>query len=190
MIGKCSSSVALIVALVASRPGAYGEVIDSSANGFTVKNTVQISGTPESVYDRMVHDVAHWWSPDHTFSGDALNLSIDGKAGGCFCEKLENGGGVRHMAVIYADPGKIIRFDGAIGPLQSMGVSGSMTWTFAAGNGGTKLEVTYAVGGYAPHGLQKISLAADFVIREQMGRLKNLIETGKPDGEAKQGNGR
>jgi uncharacterized protein YndB with AHSA1/START domain len=160
---------------------AYGEVIDSSAAGFTVRNVIQIAVPPEAVYDRLVHDVGHWWSPDHTFSGDALNLSIDARANGCFCEKLNNGGSVRHMIVLYADPGKVLRLEGALGPLQSMGVTGSMTWTFSKSGNGTKLDVTYSVGGYSPRGLQKISTAVDFVLNEQIGRLKNLIETGSAD---------
>jgi Polyketide cyclase / dehydrase and lipid transport len=166
-----------------TRLPAHGEVIDSSAGGFTVKNVIQIAATQEAVYDRVVHDVGHWWSPDHTFSGEALNLSIDARANGCFCEKLNNGGSVRHMTVIYADPGKVLRLDGAIGPLQSMGVTGSMTWTFTKSGEGTKLDVTYSVGGYNPHGLQKFSVAADFVLNEQIGRLKNLIETGTAAGK-------
>jgi hypothetical protein len=57
----------------------------------------------------------------HTFSGDAHNLSIDDKATGCFCEKLASGGGVRHMEVVCADPGKKLVLSGALGPLQGGG---------------------------------------------------------------------
>ncbi len=27
---------------------------------------------------------------------------------GCFCERLPNQGGVRHMEVVYLDPGKVL----------------------------------------------------------------------------------
>jgi uncharacterized protein YndB with AHSA1/START domain len=169
----------VLPALVLVRTSSYAEVTDSSAIGFTVRQVVQIAAAPEAVYDRVVNDVAHWWNPDHTFSGDASNLSIEGKADGCFCEKLPHGGSVRHMTVVFASPGKLLRLDGAIGPMQSMAVTGSMTWTFTGSGPGTKLELTYSVGGYSPHGLQMIAIASDSVLKEQVGRLKSLIETGK-----------
>ena len=163
---------------------AAAEVIDSSTAGFTVREVVRIAAPPADVYRRMTGDVAHWWNPSHTFSGNALNLSIDPAVGGCFCEKLANGGGVRHMVVVYADPGKVIRFQGGIGPMQALGVTGTMTWTISADGPGTKLEVVYAVGGYSPHGLQGMSVASDRVVGEQVTRLKNLIETGDPAASA------
>lgn len=168
--------------------GARGEVIDSSALGFTVRNAVQISAPPESVYVILVRDIGRWWNPAHTFSGDARNLSIDAAAGGCFCEKLKNGGGVRHMTVVHANPGSILRLEGAIGPMQPMGVSGSMTWSLDKSGEGTSLVLTYSVGGYSPHGLQAMAVASDFMLKEQMGRLKNFVETGNAStGEKKQG---
>ncbi|HTY59795.1 MAG TPA: ATPase [Bacteroidota bacterium] len=166
--------------------GSSAEVIDSSAIGFTVKNTVEIASSPADVYNRVVHDVGGWWNPAHTYSGDAHNLSIDGIGGGCFCEKLSGGGSVRHMTVIYAAPGKVLRMDGALGPLQPMAVTGTMTLSFTGSGTGTKLELTYTVGGYTPHGLQRIAPAADRMLGEQIGRLKSYIETGNPaQGEKK-----
>jgi len=170
------TTIALIACLSST---AAADVIDSSSSGFTVKQTVSIAAPPGEVYKRMTGDVAHWWNPSHTFSGNALNLSIDPAAGGCFCEKLDDGGSVRHMVVVYADPGKVIRLQGGIGPMQSLAVTGTMTWTFAARAGQTTLEVIYAVGGYSPHGLQGMSIAVDRVLAEQVSRLKNLIETGE-----------
>jgi len=73
------------------------EVKDSSAIGFTIQDTVIIAANPNDVYHSLVADVGRWWNSAHTFSGDANNLSIEDKAGGCFCEKLENGGSVRHL---------------------------------------------------------------------------------------------
>ena len=174
-----------LLLVCAFAPRARGEVVDSSASGFTVRNRVRIAATPEAVYDRVVRDVGGWWNPAHTFSGDALNLSIDDKAGGCFCEKLKGGGSVRHMTVVYANPGKILRLEGGLGPLQSMGVAGVLTWTLTPDAGGTVLELTYCVGGYTPGGLQRISSMADRMLNEQVGRLKNLIEMGDPSGGGK-----
>ena len=109
-------------------PGwASGEVLDSGANGFTVKITLNIQASPDSVYHKFVHNVGDWWEADHTFSGNSHNLTIEEKPMGCFCEKLPDGGGVRHMEVAYFAPGKRLVLLGALGPLQSMAATGSMT---------------------------------------------------------------
>ena len=176
---RMKTAICAALLLVCFHHTAPAEVIDSSAGGFTVKHAVRIAAPPADVYRRMTDDVGHWWNSSHTFSGNSLNLSIDPHAGGCFCEKLSDGGSVMHMVVVYADPGKVIRLKGGIGPLQALGVAGSMTWSFEADGSATRLEVVYAVGGYNPHGLQGMSMAVDRVLGEQVARLKNLIETGE-----------
>jgi hypothetical protein len=112
----------------------------------------------------------------HTFSGNADNLSIDDRAGGCFCEKLKNGGSVRHLEVVFADPGKSLRMIGGLGPLQGMAVTGTMTWSLSKADTGTNVKVTYSVGGYRPGGLQKMAPLVDKVMIEQLKRLKEYIE--------------
>ena len=151
------------------------EVMDSSANGFTVKETLTIQAAPQDVF-RRIFRVGDWWSPQHTFSGDAHNLSIEEKAGGCFCEKLPNGGGVKHLEVVYLAPGKAIVMHGALGPLQSIAATGSMQFQLTAADGGTKLEVTYTVGGYLAAGMNTWTAPVDSVLKEQVTRLKNYIE--------------
>ena len=106
---------------------ASGEVLDSSAGGFTVKSTIPIQASPDAVYRALVHDIGQWWDPEHTFSGDSHNLSIEEKPMGCFCEKLPNQGGVRHMEVVRFAPGKTLVMTGALGPLQTMAVAANMT---------------------------------------------------------------
>src|SRR5882762_1709352 len=91
------------------------EVADSSANGFTVKMIMTIQAPPADVYRRFVRNVGDWWSSDHTYSHDAHNLSIEEKPMGCFCEKLPNQGGVRHLEVVSLFPGKAIGMTGALG---------------------------------------------------------------------------
>lgn len=155
---------------------ARAEVIDSSAIGFTVKHTVIIASDASDVYHSLVVDVGNWWDSAHTFSGNAHNLFIDDRAGGCFCEKLENGGSVHHLEVVFAAPGKTLRMRGALGPLQSMAVTGSMTWSLFKTDGGTKVEVMYNIGGYLPGGLQTMAPLVDKVLFEQLNRLKEYIE--------------
>jgi len=156
------------------------EVADSSASGFTVQITATIAAAPDEVYRKLVRGVGDWWSKDHTYSGDAHNLSIDEKAGGCFCEKLANGGGAKHMEVVNFAPGKMLVMRGALGPLQTMGASGSMLIQLSGANGGTNLVLTYAVGGYLARGLNTLAGPVDTVLTLQMTRLKNLVERGDP----------
>ena len=35
------------------------------------------------VYDALVGQIGSWWNPEHTYSHDAKNLSIDPRPGGC-----------------------------------------------------------------------------------------------------------
>jgi len=158
--------------------GMNADVLDSAANGFTVKTTLTIQATPEDVYKRLVHDVGEWWNSRHTFSQDAHNLSIDDKAGGCFCEKLANGGSVRHLEVVYAAPGKALTMTGTLGPLQSLAAAGSMQIKLSPADGGTRLEVTYAIGGYSAAGLNTWAPPVDGVLAEQFTRLKSYVEHG------------
>jgi hypothetical protein len=94
---------------------------------------------------------------------------------------LANGGGVQHMTVAYVDPGKILRFRGALGPLQTMAVDGSMTWELTAAGDKTHLQLTYTVGGYRASGLgATMAKPVNDVLTLQVQRLKKLVETGQP----------
>jgi hypothetical protein len=158
------------------------DVVDSASGGFTVRTTLNIQAAPEAVYRRLIN-VGDWWNPAHTFSGNSHNLRIEEKAMGCFCEKLPNEGSVRHMEVVFLAPGKMLVMSGALGPLQSMAATGSMTIQLAAAEGVTKLAVTYAVTGYLPAGMNTLAVPVDGVLKEQFTRLKNLVEQGDPAGK-------
>jgi hypothetical protein len=163
-------------------PAARADIVDSSATGFTVKETVTIANsTPKEVYHHLVYDVGKWWNSSHTHSGSALNLSIDDKAGGSFQEKLADGGSVQHMAVVYAAPGKVLRMTGGLGPLQGLAVSGSMTWSISQTKDGIQVEVVYSVGGYRPGGMASWAGPVDKVLSEQIARFRHFVENGKPE---------
>jgi len=156
------------------------EVTDSAANGFTVKITMVVHAAPAIVYNRLVHNVGDWWNSDHTFSGDAHNLSIEEKPMGCFCEKLANGGGVRHAEVLLVSPGKSLVMAGMLGPLQKFGAAGTLSFVVSTLNRDTRLDVIYAVGGYLPDGLNTWASPVNAMLTEQVTRLKNYVETGSP----------
>jgi uncharacterized protein YndB with AHSA1/START domain len=158
-----------------------GEVVESTAAGFLVRNTTAINAPPAMVYAALTDGVGGWWDPVHTFSHDARNLSLDAKPGGCFCERLPDGGGVQHMSVVYASPGKLLRLTGSIGPLQEAALAGTMTWTLLQASGGTTVELIYTVGGFRAGGFRDIPTVVDGVLRGQLARLKAFIETGRAD---------
>jgi uncharacterized protein YndB with AHSA1/START domain len=155
------------------------DVVDASASGFTVKETVNIQAPPQDVYARIFR-VGDWWSSAHSYSHDAHNLSLEEKVGGCFCEKFPAGGGVKFMEVVDLTPGKTIVLHGALGPLHLIAATGSMQIQLTAADGGTKLEVTYAVAGYQATGMTTWAAPVDGVLKEQFTRLKNLMEHGDP----------
>ena len=160
---------------------AHAEVTDSSANGFTDKVTINIQAAPEEAYRKLVRNIGDWWDGSHSFSGNSHNLSIEERPGGCFCEKLPDGGGVRHMEVVNFSPGKQLVMSGGLGPLQALAATGSMTIRFTPSDGGTKLEVVYTVGGYLPAGMSTLAAPVDGVLKLQFGRLKNFVEHGDPN---------
>jgi uncharacterized protein YndB with AHSA1/START domain len=169
-------------------PAALAGVEDSGPNGFTVSETAQITAPPDKVYSAVVAP-SHWWSSEHTYSQNAANLSLEPRAGGCWCEALPSGGSVQHLVVVNAIPGKLLRMRGALGPLQGMAVDGAMTLSLRAAGTGTELTLRYAVGGYSRDGFGDLAKAVDSVLDGQSARLKRLIETGSPDsiGPHKQG---
>jgi hypothetical protein len=107
-------------------------------------------------------------------------LSLEPRARGCFCEKLDGPGSVQHLEVVYADPGKLLRLRGALGPLQTMGVSGSMSFDFSETAGSTMVTLVYQVGGYYPQGLNTLADIVNEVLGMQLLRFEKFARTGKP----------
>jgi uncharacterized protein YndB with AHSA1/START domain len=174
---RCSLG-ALALVMLSGMPARSAPQV--TPTGFLVKFDVSVNAPVAKVYDALVGQVASWWNPEHTYSHDAKNLSIDARAGGCFCEKLPNGGGIEHLRVVYVAPPQVVRFSGALGPLQASGVAGSMTWKLTGESDSTRLELSYSVGGFIPGGFEKIAPAVEAMLREQFDRLKLFVETGKP----------
>ena len=138
--------------------------------GFLVEHTVVIEASASSVYDALVN-VSAWWQPDHTYTMDATNLSLEATPGGCFCEQLPGGGGVEHLRVVYAESGKMLRLQGGLGPLQGHGVNGSLTWLITPTETTVELSAIYSVGGFMAGGFEVMAPAVDGVINEQIHRL-------------------
>ena len=153
-------------------------VTDSSFYGFTVRHELVVNSHPDTIYKYLM-EIGKWWDPDHTWSGNASNLYIEPRANGCFCEKLDNGGSIRHMSVIYVQPGKILRMEGGLGPLQMLAVNGSLTFEMVLSVPASKLTLIYTVGGYSPNGLKHLAPVVDQVLGNQLNRLKEFTERKK-----------
>jgi len=165
----------LLPALLALIPTALAaEVTHSGPAGFSVSHSVDTPAPPAAAFSALTR-VGEWWNPDHSWSGEAANLYLDSGAEACFCERLPDGGRVEHLRVIYFAPPSEIRFDGALGPLQTMAASGRMSWRVEATDGGSRLSFTYQVFGDPAGKLQDIAPAVDGVIGEQLARLAGRL---------------
>jgi len=154
---------------------AHAEVVDVQPNGFEVRREVVVNAPAATVWSVLVQP-SKWWSSAHTWSGSAANLSLGAASGGCFCERLPNGGSVLHMTTVNAAPGVRLVLSGALGPLQTSGAIGALTFLLAEKEGKTTVTVTYDVGGYAKGGLDKWAGPVDGVIGLQVAGLKAAAE--------------
>ena len=157
---------------------AQAAVVSTSADGFRIENKATVIATPDQVWTAL-GEVGSWWNSDHTYSGSASNMTMPLKVGACFCEALP-GGGVEHGRVIAVLPEqKLLRVQGALGPLQDKGVSAVLTFQVKAVDGGSEVVETYNVGGATPEVIQ-MAPAVDRVLGEQLSGLKSYVEPHMP----------
>jgi hypothetical protein len=171
-------SLLLLVCLCSG--AARAAVVEVTAEGFSVHQEATATADPKAVYKTLLKDVDQWWNPAHTYSGNSRNLSIDHKVGGCFCEDLGHGGGVEHARVILLIPDSQVRMSGAFGPLQSSALVGTLSFKLTPSGTGTKIEMTYNVGGYMHGAFTNIAEGVDEVLGDQLQRLTRFADTGKP----------
>jgi hypothetical protein len=177
MATEVSTMRALVWVVVSAALGAlapaHAAVKDSSPAGFTLENHDEVPVSADVAWRALVNDVDQWWPSDHTWWGDARRLSIVAKPGGCFCER--NGKQqAQHLVVTLVDPGRTLRLRGGLGPLQGMGLDGTLEFRLQPGSeGGTRITLWYRVGGYTPDDL---SAFAPVVDRVQAGQLRALAD--------------
>ncbi len=166
---------ALLAIAFLAQPAA-AEVSAVSPQGFSVVHKGVLPIAPLDAFNRFTQ-IGSWWSPDHSFSGDAANFSLTLEPGACWCEALPNGGFVKHMEIAFAAPGKMVVLRGGLGPMLFMGAQAAWTTTFEANDaGGTDVTWTLNVGGYDPGNFVELSAAVDGVIAEQFARYTTLPE--------------
>ena len=103
----------------------------------------------------MTGDISEWW--DHSFSEEPVQFYIEPKPGGGFWEYFDDqGNGVLHATVIFADRGNMLRFDGPLG-LSGKAVQMVTTYTFSANeDGGTTLTVDVHAAGELEPGIDGV----------------------------------
>ena len=125
---------------MAPASAAQAEVVSAGPNGFEISHSVQLVAPPATVYAAF-GQIGGWWAKGHTYSGDSANLRLSLTPGGCFCERLPNGGGIEHMRVTYVDPGKRVVMTGALGPLLYEATAGVMDVQIERLAGGTRVHL-------------------------------------------------
>lgn len=161
----------IMLGLVFALAGAaQAEVKEATASGFTVENHATVPAAPERVWQALVGEIDHWWPKDHSWWGQASELSIEPRAGGCFCEKAGDRQAM-HMQVAFVDPGKTLRLLGGLGPMQGMGLHGVMEWRLQPEGDATRITLFYRTGGYVPEDLSTFAPVVDKVQAQQLGGL-------------------
>lgn len=180
---------AAVLAVISSP--AFAEVKAASDVGFNSVHIATVNATPEEIWERLIVP-KDYWNKAHSWSGSSAGFYIDAQAGGCFCElfqdadengKLKTVGSVEHMRVIFARPGKVLRMQGALGPLQSEAVIGTLTIAMepVQGNLGTRISFSYVVGGYMRYKVSEIAPAVDKVLGEQFKSMLSLFSQIQPE---------
>lgn len=158
---------------------ARAEIVSAGPSGFNLRHVVDVPN-PAPVVWASLTDIGKWWDPQHTYSGDSRNLTLEPLVRGCFCEKLSLYAGIEHATVVYAQPAKTLRLSGALGPLQEFGVAGAMTWSIEPAGGGSRITLSYSVSGFADRPMADWAPIVDEVIGAQLKRLARYIASGNP----------
>jgi hypothetical protein len=171
----------LVTCLCAASSSAHAEIVNAGPNGFNLRHVIEAPNVAAPVVWAALADISKWWDPEHTYSGDARNLTLDPTVRGCFCERTSLYAGIEHGTVVYAQPAKTLRIVGALGPLQEFGVTGAMTWQIDAAGGGSRITLTYNVGGFADRPLSDWAPIVDEVLGVQAKRLGRFVTVGSPE---------
>jgi uncharacterized protein YndB with AHSA1/START domain len=148
---------------------AGAEVKAATPESMLIEHRFTIAAPAMRVWEALLHP-ERWWPADHTWSGRRENLGIDAQVGGCFCERWD-GNAVEHGRVVAVFPGRMLRLDAALGPLQELAISGVITVALEEKDGETTMVVTHRVSGDATHKLDGFAPIVDQVNAQQFGGL-------------------
>lgn len=164
---SCLTTLITIAFLISSPLSA--EIVSSSADHYVLKHQAQSELTPEQLWKRLVQPSA-WWHPDHTYSGDANNLSLDLQAGGLWREDWE-GNSVLHGSVLQVQAPQTLRLNAPFGPLQDIAVNVVWTISLKANQDGTLVTFDEIANGTKISKLDELAEAVNYVKGEAISRL-------------------
>ncbi|ANY19817.1 Polyketide cyclase / dehydrase and lipid transport [Tsuneonella dongtanensis] len=178
------TALSAMLALSLAAPAA-AEVVETSDDHFVTRDTAVVKAAPNAAWLALISP-GDWWDDAHTWSGKAANMMLTPQGGGCFCERIPEkdstaavglAGSAQHMSVVMAEPMKVLRMRGGLGPLQSEPVDGVLTITMQPdkASGGTKIVWEYIVAGHMRFPVATISKAVDGVMSQQLGHLAGKL---------------
>lgn len=174
--------VAAAIVLAFTTP-AHAEVKDAAPSGFTIENTVVVPVDATTAWSALVGEVDAWWPEDHSWWGADSRLSIEQRAGGCFCE-IAGDRQAQHMTVTFVEPGKLLRMTGGLGPLQGMGLHGALEFRLepveSEAAPSTRITMYYRAGGYSLDDLSAFAPVVDQVQAQQLGGLAEHLRRTAP----------
>ena len=174
--------VMMAASLLAASAG-QAKVVETGAERFVTRDTASVKTAPLATWLALIKP-GEWWNSQHSWSGDAKNMTLTPQGGGCFCERIPVGdtgnssameGSARHAEVLQAFPMKVLRMRGGFGPLQGEPATGVLTITLKEVPGGTRILWEYNVGGPMRYKLAEIAPAVDAVMTEQLKRLQAYL---------------
>lgn len=184
---------AMIAASLLAASAVQAKVVETGTERFVTRDIASVKTAPLATWLALIKP-GEWWNPEHSWSGDAKNMTLTPQGGGCFCERIPVGdsgnssameGSARHAEVLQAFPMKVLRMRGGFGPLQGEPATGVLTITLKEVPGGTRILWEYNVGGPMRYKVAEIAPAVDAVMTEQLKRLQAhlgaLEDTGTGD---------
>ena len=175
-------AVAAAVVTLMAPAQVSADVVSATPSAFVLRAERVVQAPPDRTWAGLVR-VGSWWNAEHSSSRVAHNLSLDPRAGGCWCERWRDGS-VEHGRVIMAmsrEGVRTLRLAAPLGPLQSMGVTAILTFVVTPDTAGAKILMTYRVSGDPSLGLDQVGPGVNEVMMEQYERLIRFVTSGSPD---------
>ena len=145
------------------------EVVSSSGTHFVLRHEATSTLPVDELWQRLIRPEL-WWHPNHTYSGNSENLSLNAEAGGIWLESWR-GGSVAHGTVLYVREGEVLRLNAPFGPLQGLGAYTIWTITISPDGNGSRIVFDEVANGPPSANLAELAGAVDSVKTEAIGRL-------------------
>jgi len=164
-----SLAATILTAGLLTSATASAEILSASETHLVLRHEAVSALPPDRLWRRLINPTA-WWHPDHTYSGDATNLTLDVQAGGLWREDWDDRS-VSHGRVLYVEPGRMLRMEAPFGPLQELGAYTIWTITIAPAEEGSVVVFDEVSTGPPTANMAEIAKAVDFVKGEAIRRL-------------------